>query len=997
MITSPIKCMLMKIKIALAATLSLTVWLWPCVSSQAQTFVQDGSLNTAVTSANSSSVSTSFTVSAGAQVLVVSLMDRNQSLTAATNGASPSSLLWGTQTISRVVSQNNLASHYADSDIYYLWNPTPGMQTITATDTTGSTPSAMTMQVFTLSGVNTNVAPATYGIGNADVDGIPGNAISVTLAGSTPAGAWAVVNASGGDNGTGLAISSSSGVTNWVHIDNNQSQVMGAVENLSGGVATITASDPTQNGTQVGFAVAVFAPGVSTPAPTNVVATGQLNQVALSWDDASGGVATNYIVLRSTTSGTGYSAIVTNTSNAATNYTDTSVTPWTTYYYLVRAVAAAGASGYSAQASAVPLGLPATPTGLTASPGNAQAVLTWNAETGAANFNVLRSTTSGSGFSMVASVTTTNYTDSPLVNGTVYYYELNATNSFGASPNTPQVSVTPSSVVLANAHVVINATNVVRIADTRWFGINASVYCQDFNLQDGVPEVTKAGWTTVRYPGGSIANTYHWATPDSVSGNCPYRTFATVATNLGATVIMTANYGSGTPAEAAALVADANITNHYGFKYWEIGNELYGTYETDNNASPHDPHCYATNAAVFLHQMKAMDPTIKVGVVICSPTNPNDESNGYTNYPATNLISGQVVTGWTPVVMGTLRQLGVTPDFAIFHYYPEDYPYVGDNDQELLAGTISTDSGGTWAANASGLRGLITDYFGPGGTNIELLITENNSEEGTVGKQSVSLVNGLYYCDSLGQIMQTEFNSRVWWDLTDAEPVTTGDLATNLYGWRQYGDLGVMMTGVAQPFTNRYPQYFAAALVSHFARGGDAVVQATSDNALVSAYAALRTNGNLTLLALNKEPFTNMIMNVALTNLNPTATATVYSYGMPQDNAAAAANNACDIATNSVNVGANFNYTLPPYSANVFVFTLQPAAPSLSVLPFAGPGQFVLQLAGQTNVPYVLQSSPDLYHWTPVATDTLTSSVLDVTNAVAPGTGQQFWRAVWSP
>ncbi|MGA3269344.1 MAG: hypothetical protein ABSE16_21335 [Verrucomicrobiota bacterium] len=143
-------------------TMTIMGPLW-CGSSQAQTFVQDGSLNTAVTSASSSSVSTSFTVTAGAQAL-----------------------LWGTQTIARVVSQNNLTSHYADSDIYYLWNPTPGTHTITATDTTSSTPSAMTMQVITLSGVNTNVAPATYGIGNADVDGTPG--ISVALAGSTPGG-----------------------------------------------------------------------------------------------------------------------------------------------------------------------------------------------------------------------------------------------------------------------------------------------------------------------------------------------------------------------------------------------------------------------------------------------------------------------------------------------------------------------------------------------------------------------------------------------------------------------------------------------------------------------------------------------------------------------------------------------------------------------------------------------------------------------------------------
>jgi len=985
--------MLMKKKIALAATLSLTVWLWSSGSAPAQIALQDGSTNM-VANAGSTSISTTLTITPGASVLVVSLFDRdNQS----TNN-SPSSLTWtapgyAAQTITRAVSENNAGSAYADCDIFYLFNPNPGTATITATDTSGNTPSAMTMQVYTLNGVDNTVAPVTYGAHNGSA-----TSVAVTLSPSTPAYAWAVVNSSYGTGGITLNISFSSGSVNAPCIYNTIEECMGYVANLNAGATTITAA-PTNGAAaqKMALAVAVFAEAVGgTPAPTNLVATSQANQVALSWDDASGGAATNYIVLRQV-NGSGYSAIVTNTSYNATNYLDTTVTPWTTYYYVVQAVAPTGTSIYSAPASAVPLGLPTTPTGLTASPGIAQVALAWNAEAGATNFNLLRSTTSGSGFSLVASVTTTNYTDSPLVNGTTYYYELNATNNFGTSPNTSQVSATPVAALPPNAHVLVNCTNVVRIADTRWFGINASVYCQSFNLSVGIPEVSEAGWTTVRYPGGSIADNYHWATHNSVSGNCPYRTFAQVVTNLGSTVIITANYGSGTYAEAAAWVADANITNHYGFKYWEIGNEEYGTYETDSNASPHDPHCYATNAAVFIQQMKAVDPTIKVGVIICSPTDPTQESNGYTGHPATNLITGQVVYGWTPVVMSTLRQLGVTPDFAIFHYYPEDYPYVGDNDQQLLAGTISTDSGTTWAGNASGLRGLITDYFGPSGTNIEILITENNSEEGTVGKQSVSLVNGLYYCDSLGQIMQTEFNSRVWWDYTDASPVTTGDLATNLYGWRQYGDLGIMMTGTTQPLTNRYPQYFDAELISHFARGGDAVVKATSDNPLLSAYAVLRTNGNLTLMALNKEPYTNIVMNVALTNLNPAATATLYSYGMPQDNTAAAANNNCDIATNSVNVSANFNYTLPPYSANVFVFTLQPAAPSLSAVPFADAGQFVLQLAGQTNVPYVLETSSNLYNWTPVATDTLTSGVLDVTNAVAPGTGQQFWRALWSP
>ncbi|MGA3268410.1 MAG: glycoside hydrolase family 9 protein [Verrucomicrobiota bacterium] len=259
----------MRIKIALAAMCSLTSCLWTSPDALADIALQDGTPLTAATSANSSSVSTSFTVTTGAQVLVVLLYDRNQSLTAPTNGASPSSLSWGSQTITRVVSQNNLTSHNADSDIYFLWNPTPGTQTITATDTTGQTPSAMTMQVFTLNGVDTTVAPATYGVGDGDVDNVAGNAISVTLAGSTPGGAWAVVNASGGDNGAGLAISSSSGVTNWIHIANNQSQAMGVVQNLASGVSMITASDPTHNSTQVGLAVAVFSPLLS--AGTNAV------------------------------------------------------------------------------------------------------------------------------------------------------------------------------------------------------------------------------------------------------------------------------------------------------------------------------------------------------------------------------------------------------------------------------------------------------------------------------------------------------------------------------------------------------------------------------------------------------------------------------------------------------------------------------------------------------------------------------------------------------
>ena len=76
-------------------------------------------------------------------------------------------------------------------------------------------------------------------------------------------------------------------------------------------------------------------------------------------------------------------------------------------------------------------------------------------------------------------------------------------------------------------------------------------------------------------------------------------------------------------------------------------------------------------------------------------------------------------------------------------------------------------------------------------TNVELVCTENNSDAGAQGQQSTSLVNGLYYADSLGQLMQTEFNALVWWDLRNGTD-TSGWFDSTLYGWRTFGDLGMV-------------------------------------------------------------------------------------------------------------------------------------------------------------------------------------------------------------
>jgi hypothetical protein len=183
-------------------------------------------------------------------------------------------------------------------------------------------------------------------------------------------------------------------------------------------------------------------PLITKPAsPTNLTATAGNAQVSLSWTAVSG--AATYDVLRATTDGGPYSSIATNVTTAS--YADTSVTNGTTCYYVVQAVNSGGTSGDSNQASATPIAPPVSPANLSATPGNAQVLLSWTASSGAASYTALRSTTSGGSYNAIATgVTATGYTDTTATNGTTYYYVVQAANGGGTSGNSNQASATPS-------------------------------------------------------------------------------------------------------------------------------------------------------------------------------------------------------------------------------------------------------------------------------------------------------------------------------------------------------------------------------------------------------------------------------------------------------------------------------------------------------------------------------------------------------------------------
>jgi alpha-L-arabinofuranosidase len=465
----------------------------------------------------------------------------------------------------------------------------------------------------------------------------------------------------------------------------------------------------------------------------------------------------------------------------------------------------------------------------------------------------------------------------------------------------------------AMTQISIDAANARRIVDERLFGINAAVWDSAFMSPATTSILTAMKTRALRFPGGSLSDEYDWQS-NTTSGNTwtwatGFDSFAELGRAINARVFITANYGTGTPEQAAAWVRYSNVNKRYGFEYWEIGNEVYGSWETDKHTRPHDPFTYATLATDFIAQMKAIDPSIKVGVVVSTG---EDSYANYKDHPVTNPRTLKTHNGWTPVLLATLSSLGVTPDFVAYHKYAQN-PFF-ESDSGLL------QSAASWEADAIDLRTQLNDYLGPQAAGVEIVCTENNSVSSKPGKQTTSLVNGLFLAESTGQILQTEFNALVWWNLRNGQE-TANNNASDLYGWRGYGDYGVV-----SPQSDLYPAYYIGRLLTYFARGGEMVVPSSSNYSGLTVYAVRRENQELNLLLINKTPDSSLNAEITVNGFVPQSNAAVYSYGISQDDAARTGTSSPDISQSSFPAAASkFNYSVSPYSAVIISLAAAPS------------------------------------------------------------------------
>jgi hypothetical protein len=329
--------------------LGLAMFSW-AVPARAQIALQDGSSATIIHTAGTG-VSTNFTVTTGAKVLVF--------IAAAHSTAAMTfpSLSWGAQAMTLAFS-TNAGNSFTACAIYYIYNPTPGAQTISGT-VTGGTVDNTWFQAYTLNGVDTTVTPL---IGGAS-SGTGGNGnppIHNSVVGIQAASWAAVAIGNGATTATTLTVSPS-GTVNVVNntSDGGRNILMGYVSGLAAGTSSFTnnfgsankltlveaifvpvaagapsiGAQPTSamvfsNGTAQFTVTAAGAAPLSyqwyrTSASVGALTAGELltNSVALSDGVKYNGSATNTLSINNVTTGdlTNYAVIITNSLGSITS------------------------------------------------------------------------------------------------------------------------------------------------------------------------------------------------------------------------------------------------------------------------------------------------------------------------------------------------------------------------------------------------------------------------------------------------------------------------------------------------------------------------------------------------------------------------------------------------------------------------------------------------------------------------------------------------------
>jgi len=556
-------------------------------------------------------------------------------------------------------------------------------------------------------------------------------------------------------------------------------------------------------------------------------------------------------------------------------------------------------------------------------------------------------------------------------------YQINAAVTF--------TNVTLSGVPTTPLTATVNAATALHPVTTNLLGVNLAWWDGSLTTTQTQQLAEAAGLTVYRFPGGSSSDDYHFNVSSNYGDGSAVTIpqFAQFIQNVGGTGLITLDYGSGSPQEAAAELAylqgSPSDTTSIGtgiewndstnawqnvnwqtvgywaslraaaplgtddglnflridhptafanIKYWEVGNEEYGGWEIDHHgtAAPggvstgaqHDPATYVTFAEQFSAYASEIVttaglPALSIGIDSGDPTGGSDNN-------------------WTRNVLTAGSSIGFVPNFISDHSYMQAPG--SENDQFLLNDTVTNPfSIDDWSVRYSDYQTMLQQTVGSHASSVQVMATEFNSVYTNPGKQSTSLVNGLFVAESIGSLLDSGYVGGFVWDLRNGfDSSSDQNSSDSLYGWRLGGDYGILGSpGNSAPTSGAYiayPNYFAEQLASDLVQLGGQVVAASDNYSELNVYAVLESNGHLRLMVINSNPAAALSEQFNLQGFQPSGQAQFWQYGVAQDAAQSqSSTGAAALSTFGATLslsGANFSYSFPAYSMTVIDLAPQP-------------------------------------------------------------------------
>jgi hypothetical protein len=481
----------------------------------------------------------------------------------------------------------------------------------------------------------------------------------------------------------------------------------------------------------------------------------------------------------------------------------------------------------------------------------------------------------------------------PATSGTPVSVSPTTTTTYTLTVTPPTgTAITQTATVTVQTSITVNQSSSGPAVTDQLLGMNLAAWYDVVGNATAVNGAfAQAGIQAIRWPGGSWSDEYHWQTPNSSSNpNLPfmcennsssglpngsttwggYSTFGQFVTSIAQggnyDLALTADYGTdpactgpGDPTEAEAWVAAA-VTDGIHVSHVTVGNEEYGTWETDLHTAPHDPATYA-NATVtgYYPDIKAASKNTLVGVDVDA-----DNTTG----------------GWDNTVLAKAKGYY---DFVEYHYYPET---PGEESDTFLVQQAAQDL----TKNIVTIEQELTKWGTP---NTPIYVGEIGGPYSNPGKQSWSITQGLYAGQVLGELMNAGVPRLTWWigfgncngTGTTSDPA---NLSASLYGWQDFGAYNVFSDGPsdttcpgAGPIGTLSPTARAFQLFSNVAvNNNENVLTATvtGDTTDVVAYAATHSGGTALVLFNRNETTPEPVVIALSTETGSSSDVTVQTY-----------------------------------------------------------------------------------------------------------------------